>query len=249
VASWSLLADAPDADLALALAGYAVLTGLGARFGARDADGRLAAELAALLVGVVAVALSPTLTAAAITATVVGSAICLLAAVDRSRHEAGWLGAAVLGAATVLRVLAHVSAPELVTLPSAALLLAAGTWRLRRDPAATSFAALGSGLALALLPSLLLALADPISLRGVLVGAAGVAVLGVGAARHWSAPFLAGAVTTGALAVRHLGPVAEALPRWVSFGTLGLALLLVGITWEARRRDLGTAVRYLAALR
>ena len=249
VAGWSLLADAPHADLALALAAYAVLTGLGARFGARDADGRLAAELAALLVGVAAVGLSPTMTAAAATATVVGSAICLLAAVDRGRHQAGWLGAAVLGAATVLRVAAHVSAPELVTFPAAALLLAAGGWRLQRDPAVSSVAALGSGLTLALLPSLLLVLEEPVSLRGVLVGVAGVAALGIGAARHWSAPFLAGAATTGVLAVRHLGPVAEALPRWVSFGALGLALLLVGVTWEARRRDLGTAARYLAALR
>jgi hypothetical protein len=90
---------------------------------------------------------------------------------------------------------------------------------------------------------------EPVSLRGMLVGLAGLAALGIGIERRWSAPFLAGAATTGALAVRHLGPVAEALPRWVSFGALGLALLLVGITWEARRRDLGTAARYLAALR
>lgn len=249
VAAWSRFADTPASVLALALAGYAVLTGLGARFGARDADGRVTIELTAFLLGLAAVALSPTTAAAATTATVVGSAVCLLAALDPGRHRLGWLGAAVLGAATVLRFLAHVSAPELATLPAAALLLAAGAWRLRRDPAVTSVAALGSGLALALLPSLLLALDEPVSLRGVLVGVAGLAALGIGIERRWSAPFLAGAATTGALAVRHLGPVAEALPRWVSFGALGLALLLVGITWEARRRDLGTAARYLASLR
>lgn len=249
VAAWGRLAGAPSGDLALALAGYAVLTGLGARFAARDAEGRVTAELTALLVGLAAITLSPTVAAAATTATVVGSAVCLLAAVDDERHQLGWLGAAVLGTATVLRVLAHVSAPELATLPAAAVLLAAGAWRLHRDPAAPSFGALGSGLTLALAPSLLLALDEPVSLRGVLVGVAGVVSLGVGAARHWSAPFLAGTATTAVLAVRHLGPVAEALPRWVSFGAVGLALLVIGITWEARRRDLGTAARYLAALR
>ncbi|HEU4567694.1 MAG TPA: hypothetical protein VFR99_06625, partial [Marmoricola sp.] len=249
VAAGSRLADASAAQLALALAAWAVLSGLGARFVARDADGRMAVELTALLVGLAAVPLSPTFAAAATTATVVGSAVCLLAGLDRERDRFGWLGAAVLGLATLLRVAAEDSAPELATLPAAVVLLAAGVWRLRADPAVSSARALGSGLTLALLPSLLLALGDPVSLRGVLVGAAGVAVLAVGAARHWSAPFLAGAATTGVLAVRHLGPIAEALPRWVSLGTLGLALLLVGVTWEARRRDLTSAGRYVAGLR
>ena len=59
----------------------------------------------------------------------------------------------------------------------------------------------------------------------------------------------AGAVTTGLLAVRHLEPYADAVPRWISLGGVGLALLLVGITWESRRRNLETAGRYLTALR
>ena len=58
-----------------------------------------------------------------------------------------------------------------------------------------------------------------------------------------------GAVTTGILALRHLEPVAEAVPRWIVLGGVGLALLVVGITWEARRRDLENARRYLTALR
>jgi hypothetical protein len=49
--------------------------------------------------------------------------------------------------------------------------------------------------------------------------------------------------------VRHLGPVVEGLPRWISLGTVGLALLLVGVTWEQRRRDVQAAGRYLASLR
>ena len=49
--------------------------------------------------------------------------------------------------------------------------------------------------------------------------------------------------------MRHLEPVAEAVPRWISLGGVGLVLLLVGVTWEARRRNIETAHRYLTALR
>jgi hypothetical protein len=65
----------------------------------------------------------------------------------------------------------------------------------------------------------------------------------------WAAPFVAGAITTGILALRHLGPVVDALPRWISLGSVGLALLVVGITWEQRRRDAATVGRYLGSLR
>jgi hypothetical protein len=142
-----------------------------------------------------------------------------------------------------------VQAPELYTHPAAVVLVVAGTWRLRTDEAANSFAALGSGLTLALLPSLLLALDEPVSVRGALIAAAGILVLTAGIQQRLAAPFVLGAVTTGLLALRHLEPYADAVPRWISLGAVGLALLLVGITWEARRRNLETAGRYLADLR
>jgi hypothetical protein len=85
--------------------------------------------------------------------------------------------------------------------------------------------------------------------RGALVAAGGLVALVVGAVRLWSAPFVAGAITTGVLAVRHLGPVVDALPRWISLGSVGILLLLVGVSWEQRRRNLTAAGRYLATLR
>jgi hypothetical protein len=88
-----------------------------------------------------------------------------------------------------------------------------------------------------------------VSTRGALVAVGGVAALLVGAVQLWTAPFVAGAVTTGVLAVRHLGPVVDALPRWISLGSLGLALLVIGITWEQRRRDATAVGRYLGSLR
>ena len=129
------------------------------------------------------------------------------------------------------------------------MLLAVGVRRLRTDPQADSVRVLGSGLTLALLPSLLLALAEPVSVRGAAVAAGGLVALGLGVRRRWSAPFAAGAAVTAVLAVRHLGPVAEALPRWISLGVVGAVLLVVGVTWESRRRNLAAAGRYLAALR
>jgi len=39
------------------------------------------------------------------------------------------------------------------------------------------------------------------------------------------------------------------VPRWIVLGGVGLALLLVGITGEARRRNLEDARSYLTALR
>ncbi len=168
---------------------------------------------------------------------------------NRDRAWLGWAGAVVLGFATVIRVLEDVRAPELYTLPAAGLLVAFGAWRFRSDPESSSFTVLGSGLTLALLPSLLLALDEPVSLRGALIGAGAVLVLAAGVQQRVAAPFVLGALTTGVLALRHLQPVAEAVPRWISLGGVGLVLLVVGVTWEARRRDLASAQRYLTALR
>ena len=160
-----------------------------------------------------------------------------------------WLGAAVLGLATVLRVVLEVQAPELYTLPAAALLVAVGVWRLRTDETRTASPSSAAASRSRWCPSLLLALDEPVSLRGALIAAAGVLVLAVGVQQRLAAPFVLGAVTTGLLALRHLEPYADAVPRWISLGAVGMALLVVGVTWEARRRNLETAGRYLADLR
>jgi hypothetical protein len=151
--------------------------------------------------------------------------------------------------ATAIRLVEDVRAPEAYTLPAAVLLLGAGWWRLAKDADVGSTRALSSGLTLALVPSLLLALDEPVSVRGLLVGAGALAILAVGIARRWAAPLVAGGATLALLAVRHLGPVVDGLPRWISLGSVGLALLLVGVTWEQRRHDLDVAGRYLTSLR
>ena len=254
IGGWALVAwgvelgaDADARGLALAL--YAALVGVIASPATRHQAPRVTLEATAMVLGVTALVAIPDPHTSAMAMTIVGSAICLVAVANRDRTQLGWLGAIVLGLATALRAALDVQAPELYTLPAAALLLAAGAWRLRSDRAASSFDVLGSGLTLALLPSLVLALEEPVSLRGALIGAAGVLALAVGVHQRLAAPFVLGAATTGLLAVRHLEPYADAVPRWITLGGVGLALLLVGVTWEARRRNLDTAGRYLAALR
>ncbi len=247
--AWGTTLDLPLDAVALVLAGYAGAVLLAAAPLARRTTSRLALELTAVAPATVAAVLAPSLSSLAMVLTVVGTAIAVLAVLHSDRRETSWLGVGVLGCATLIRVVADVRAPELYTLPAALLLLAAGLWRLRSDPESDSLEALGSGLTLALLPSLLLALEDPISTRGVLIGAAGVATLVLGLRERLTAPLLAGAATTTLLALRELQPLSEAVPRWVSLALLGLGLLAVGITWESRLRNLRAAGRYLADLR
>lgn len=181
--------------------------------------------------------------------TAAGTTIALVGVLHPDREVAGWLGAVTLGAAAVGRVDLGLELPELATAPAAALLLAAGVRRLLVDPAVPSLRALGSGLTLALLPSLLLALDEPTSPRALAIGLVAVAFLAVGISRRWAAPFLAGNAALALLALRNLGPIADAVPRWISLGLIGVALLAVAVTWESRRKDMRAAERYLVALR
>lgn len=232
--------------------GLAVVAGLGlvaAGPVGRDETSRRAVELTSLAIGLLSTVLSDDGTTVATALTIVGSAVAFVAILNRDREAAAWLAVVLLGGATGARVIEDVRAPEAYTLPAAALLVMAGWWRLRTDERAGSMRVMGPGVALGLAPSVLLALDEPVSLRGALVAAAGIAFLAFGIVQRWSAPFLAGAVTTGVLALRHLGPVADALPRWISLGVVGLALLVVGVSWEQRQRDLRAAARYLGALR
>src|SRR3546814_1789839 len=68
-----------------------------------------------------------------------------------------------------------------------------------------SFRAIGSGLILALGPSLVIAMADPVSLRALVLGLACSLVVLVGALQRWSAPMLIGGAVGVALVLREVG--------------------------------------------
>ncbi|RNL63182.1 hypothetical protein EFK50_15890 [Nocardioides marmoriginsengisoli] len=246
---WPYLAHATGDTAALTLALLMAAVGLAAAPIGRTPATRVTLELTALLCALTAPFFANSDVVVALTLSVTGSAVALVSILNRDRDRLSWLAAALLAVATLYRLADGAVAPELYAVPAAAVLVTAGVWRLLRDEPVSSWRALGSGLTVGLVPSLLLTLEDPVSVRGALVAAAGVAALAVGIRQRWGAPFLAGAAVVGILAVRHLGPEAAALPRWISLGSVGVALLLVGITWEARRRDAVAAERYLADLR
>lgn len=182
--------------------------------------------------------------------TLAGALVTASALVTPSRRPLGWLGGALLAAATWVRLAdLGVEAPEAYTLPSAVALVLVGLWRLHRDPGTSTRLALTPGLALATTPSLLWVIADPVSLRAALLGAACLGLVLAGARLRWSSPLVVGAVVGGLLVLRELAPYAVATPQWVLIGTAGTLLTVVGVTWERRLRDLQLGLAYLDRLR
>ena len=70
-----------------------------------------------------------------------------------------------------------------------------------------------------------------------------------GARLRWTAPLVIGAIAGAVLVVRELGPYAADLPPWLLIAAAGSMLTAVGVTWEARMKDVRRAGRYLAHLR
>ncbi|MCW2666912.1 MAG: hypothetical protein JWN57_1874, partial [Frankiales bacterium] len=149
-------------------------------------------------------------------------------------------GLAVLAALWGLLWLHGVATPEAYTLPAAALALLAGGAARWGRPATDSVPAYVPGLVLAFAPTLLLSVEHPSlhTARLLMALPAAVAVVLAGAALRLRGPLLAGATALVGAALLLLAPVADALPRWVSLGLAGALLLGLGVTYEARRRDL-----------
>lgn len=181
--------------------------------------------------------------------TIVGVATGIMGYLASDRRRAGWVSGVLLTLASWIRLTdSNVQTVEWYTLPAAAALLVYGIRRLRHVPDESTWRALAPGLALALTPSLLLALDEPVSWRGLLVGLASVALVGLGVRTRLAAPFALGAVGTGLLALRYVWPVAAYIPRWGLLFVIGGALLAAGMTWESRVTDVRTARRYIRGL-
>ena len=142
---------------------------------------------------------------------------------------------------------ADVTTLEAWTLPLAALLLAAGLWS-HRELGDHTWLTSGPGLAVALLPSALFTTVDDGLLRPLVTIVVAVLVLVAGAQRRWQALVVLGAVTAIVIALTQLGPYAVQLPRYLTLGTLGVALLAVGARYEERRADARQAVSWLASM-
>jgi len=218
---------------------------------------RLGVEAGALVsAGVVSIAgadlaaATSTPTWAAVYLTLAGAAAAAMALLRPDRRVVGWLGGLLLVLASWVRLAdLGVETPEAYTLPSAVALLAVGLVHLRTNPGSSTMAALTPGLALALVPSLLWVLADPIALRSVLLGVACLALVLGGVRLRWSAPVVHGAWVGTLLVLRLATPVADAVPRWALIGAAGVLLVAMGITWEQRVRDGRRLAGYVRGLR
>ena len=212
-------------------------------------------EVSAAAVGTVAslgavLAAVDTQRALAIHLTVAGVLVTASALIHPTRRFLAWPGGLLLAMATWVRLVElGVTVPEAYTLPSALVLTAVGCWRLLRDDRTATVRMLVPGLTLATVPSLLVVLDDPTSLRALLLGLGCLALVLAGVVLRWSAPVVVGAVVGGTLVLRELAPYAADLPSWVVIGLSGTVLLVVGVTWESRMRDVRTTTRYVARLR
>ncbi|MEV7965510.1 hypothetical protein AB0O34_05950 [Sphaerisporangium sp. NPDC088356] len=162
---------------------------------------------------------------------------------DRSgRDGLRYTGTALLLLASWLRLWAgEVTVVEAYTVPCSLVLLGFGWWR-RRSAHVSSWAAYGAGLSSTMLPSLVVVYADTEWRRSMVLGVLALAVLLAGARFRLQAPTMIGGVVLAGVAVRELAPyVSEmllAVPRWVPIAVGGLLLVVLGATYEARKRDL-----------
>jgi hypothetical protein len=117
------------------------------------------------------------------------------------------------------------------TLPAAAFALAVGVlaWK---DGRGRSWLNLGPAVALALAPTLVLAIARNDDGRAIAVGIAALVVLVAGARQQLQAPIVLGAVSLVALGVAKIGPGAHS--RWTMLAIAGALLLWVGDLRTAR---------------
>lgn len=149
---------------------------------------------------------------------------------------AGATGSLATDVALGLHAVRTVEAYVVVPTVTAGVTAAVAMWR---RPTLSSWA-LAPALAVATLPSLLLALHGDLT-RQVVLLCAGAVVVVIGAQWRLLTPLVAGAGVMVLITLRVLGPEVLALPRWLSLGVLGAALLLLGATWERRLADVRVA--------
>jgi hypothetical protein len=242
---WVGGSEEADAGLAVAVAGALVVIAACQTVGAWPGPPRLSVVVGqvgaiATTVGVLVSVADPDRLWLALLAAGVAAGAAAVRGIERSRL--GWVSGGLLAASTWVRLaLSDVDAPEPYTAPAGAALLVVGYLRRRRDPSYRSWPAYAPGLALVLVPSLLRAVDDPGLWRPLLLGLTALAVLLVGVVRRLQAPLVIGGVVLAVDALVQLSPyladLYAAVPRWSVIGAIGLLLLGLGATYEARVRD------------
>ncbi|MEU5877146.1 hypothetical protein [Spirillospora sp. NPDC047279] len=159
------------------------------------------------------------------------------------RRPAVWAGSALTVMAWwVLLGAGEITAPEPYSLPVSALLLGIGFLH-RRGRALSSWVAYGPGLAVTLVPSLMVAwTAEPGAARPLILAAAALVITLVGARARLQAPLILGGAVLVLDVAHQVAPYATEvivrLPGWFPVAVAGLAVLALGATYEHRLRDL-----------
>lgn len=243
LAAGELVAAGAARDLAIDQVGGLLLVAVAALLGGAallDRARGAALEVVALGAGVVAAGLAVE-DPGWLSWVLAGTGLLALATALRpARRRVAGAGALLLAAASWVRLLdAEVTAPEPYVVPLGLAALALGHLRRRAEPGTRSWAAYGPGLTLLLVPSLLACVDDATLTRSLLLGAVALSVTLVGARERLQAPLALGGAVLALDALQLVGPVAAALPRWSTIGLAGTLLLVVGATYEQRRRELG----------
>lgn len=241
VATRAAGAGAPAAGLAAAVAAGAV-----ALFGVYLLRNQPRADIA--LEGIGALAAAGGLAAAAGSTPWLAGALTALVPVAafaalRTDRRA-WYGTAAvalaLAAVWAWLSAARVDVVEAYTAPAAVAALVAGIlqWRLKsRSAPGQSWITLGPALVLAIGPTLVLGMAGDDAPRLIAAAVLSLAVVIAGAIRRLQAPLCLGAAALLALAIDQWGEEIVRMPRWISVGVVGVLLMWIGATFEARRRD------------
>jgi hypothetical protein len=166
----------------------------------------------------------------------------------------GWSVLALAGLAAITAASFGVVDPfELVTVPVALALIGSGWLRLHRDPRARSWPFIGPGVALLLVPSLLLDLTYNDLWRIVSLGIAAIIVLVIGSTRRLQAPFVIGAVVLIVHGVAQLWPwialAYSAIPWFLWLGAGGIVLIVLAARYEQRIANLKSVALRITALR
>ncbi len=175
-----------------------------------------------------------------------------------------WQGAAVwwtaIGVSAVLGLVAIVLGSadpvEAATAPLAVALLIHGIRTLRQRPEVRTWPALGIGLALLLIPSLLFDFSSGNALWRVLaLGVVALVALLVGARFRWQAPVLLGGTVLIVHAIAQLWPWITSLYEsasglwWLWLGIAGVLLIVIAATYERRIREVKAVALAIRALR
>lgn len=141
-------------------------------------------------------------------------------------------------ATAILLADADVEVVEAYTAVPAVLMLIVGTTRLVRDEQTGSYGTLLPGLLVFVIPMALALFGNPDHTgRALWLASGATALLVASVSLRLGAPMIAGAIGVGTVVLTQFTVVTEVVPSWVLFATLGVILVTISATYEARLRD------------